>query len=436
MAWRRSGADAGGARTVSTPFALSQVGCGRATAYAESNKIVTLGNKTHVAWLDSEKGRFVVRVRTLHRDTHSWSPAFTVGQAHDNHGGPALAADSAGHLHIVYGPHHHPFRYRRSARANDASQWTQEQRFGTRCTYPALVCQPDDTLLLACRESTAKRWVLNLYRKPADGQWQGPRTLLHGGAPSGYTRWQTALALGPDGALGTLHMGFMLYESGLKGLGYAVGYLRSGDGGKTWRRSDGTKVALPATPATIDLVAGARSPASPANFRPGNIAVDPKGSPWLIYCRMDRRPFRTWLARPTGKGQWQETPLLPAIQRKWPKRGVKTPGDLAFDRDGVLYVVVTTVPADVTDKTAQWGHPSAEVALLVSKDQARTFRAFGISPHDAATPNWLPNLERPTRHVPIGAPSLIYTHGHRGEKNTDILSNDVVWCDAASRAAK
>ena len=86
-------------------------------------------------------------------------------------------------------------------------------------------------LVMACRQSSDKRWALNLYEKPAQGPWQKPRTMLHGNAPASYTRWQAALALGPDGK--TIHMSFMLYEQSIKTLGYAVGYLRSADAGQT-----------------------------------------------------------------------------------------------------------------------------------------------------------------------------------------------------------
>ena len=110
------------------PFLLSSHGCGRATGYAETNKIVTVGAKTHVTWLDSAAEGFHVRIRTLDRRTGKWSPTMTVGEAFDNHGGPALTADSKGYLHIVYYPHHHPFRYRRSKRPNDASAWDDEIR--------------------------------------------------------------------------------------------------------------------------------------------------------------------------------------------------------------------------------------------------------------------------------------------------------------------
>ena len=409
---------------------LSEHGCGRATGYAEFNKIVTIGHKTHVAWLDSHDDAFVVRIRTLDRNTNRWSPTHTVGRAYDNHGGPSLARDARGYLHIVYYPHHHPFRYRRSLRPNDASQWTAEQQFGTRCTYSSLVCMPDDRLVLACRQSSSGRWKLNLYERPSDGQWQGPRTILHGNASSGYTRWQASLALGPVGKM--LHMSFMIYEQKLADLGYAVGYLCSPDGGRTWQRADGAPLNLPATPATIDLVAGTREPAGPANFRPGNVAVDDTGAPWILYARLDRQPFETWVATPAPAGTWNRRPLLPAVQETWPGRSVKTPGNVAFTSDGTMYAAITTVDTGIEPKPAMWGHPSAETALLVSHDRGRTFRTFVVSTFDDDVPNWLVNLEKPTRHMLTPIPSMIYTHGLKGRTNKDIMSNDVIWCDVAS----
>ena len=415
-------------------FTLSEHGCGRATGYAATNKIVTAGETIHVAWLDSENGRFFVRIRSVDRSTGTWSSTRTIGEAFDNHGGPELVADSRGYLHVVYFPHHHPFRYRRSLRPNDSSEWTQETAFGERCTYSTVVVLPDDSLVLVCRERTDKRWLMNQYTKPANGKWEGPRTLLHGNAPSGYTRWQTALALGPAGKV--MHMSFMVYEGsdlfGEQGPGYAIGYLRSRDGGRHWEQSDGTPVPLPATPGTIELVAGAQMRSGPANLRPGNIAVDPNGSPWLIYSRLDRQPFETWIAHPANGGGWQKTPLLPVIQRHWPDRSVKTPGQIVFDRNGTMYVTLTTVRADASVEQGYWGHQSAEVALLVSKDLGRTFDAFAVSPIDDSVPNWLPSLERPTRHVPIAPPTLIYTHGTAGSNNRQAMANKVIWHDLAS----
>ena len=90
-------------------YLISKQGCGRASGYAEANKIITAKGKTHVAWIDSPTEGFRVRVATLNQKTGKWSPTYTAGQAKDNHGGPALTIDSQGYLHIAYFPHHDPF---------------------------------------------------------------------------------------------------------------------------------------------------------------------------------------------------------------------------------------------------------------------------------------------------------------------------------------
>ena len=101
-----------------------------------------------------------------------------------------------------------------------------------------------------------------------------------------------------------------------------------------------------------------------------------------------------------------------------------------------MYVVVTTVRSGTGDELAFWGHPTAEVALLVSKDKGRTFRVFEVSRADDSSANWLPNLERPTRSEAIKVPSLIYTHGPRGKTNKEIMSNEVIFCDIDDLVSK
>src|SRR5690349_6272574 len=83
---------------------LSSEGSGRASAYTEQNKIITLHGKTHVVWLDAVDAGFRVRGRTLDLAAGTWSEVVTIGEAQDNHGGPALTVDSHGFLHIAYYP--------------------------------------------------------------------------------------------------------------------------------------------------------------------------------------------------------------------------------------------------------------------------------------------------------------------------------------------
>ena len=209
IAHQIAGGNEGSVRAT-TLFRLSHQGSSRATGYGEANKIITLDGRTHAAWLDATSEGFRVRIRTLDRKTGDWSPTYTIGEAYDNHGGPALTVDSKGYLHVAYYPHHHAMRYRRSKRPNDASEWTPAQQVGRRLTYPTLVCGPDDTLYLTCRASDKGPWGVQMFVKPPGQEWQGPVPLLRA-RHSGYSHYQEALAWGPDHR--TLHLSCRISEA-------------------------------------------------------------------------------------------------------------------------------------------------------------------------------------------------------------------------------
>ena len=410
-----------GAQELAKPFRLSRHGCGRATGYAETNKIVTLGGKTHVTWLDSEGEGFWVRVRTLDHAGGAWSETYTVGEAHDNHGGPALAVDGQGFLHVVYYPHHHPFRYRRSLRPNDASAWGEESQFGKRCTYPTLVCAPDDTLYLTCRESDRQPWVANLYTKRPDGPWQGPTAVLRA-EQQGYSHFQEALSWGPDHR--TLHLSCRIYD-GKPGRPRVVGYLRSPDFGKTWQRGDGTPVELPATAKTVTAIAEGSEPGG-ASLRCGSIAVDAAGKPHVLFSASSAPdPISAWIASPDDSGTWRRRPVLDELAGPLAGRRLTMAGGLTIAPDGRMFVVLQALEAPPGSDT--WGHASNEIVWLESPDGGRTFTARLASTPDADRAHWLPSIERPTGHNRVTVPGLIYTGGPPGERNTDALANEVYW---------
>jgi hypothetical protein len=125
---------------------------------------------------------------------------------------------------------------------------------------------------------------------------------------------------------------------------------------------------------------------------------------------LEKRPRSVSLWHLDG-GKWLSRDLLPAVGRQHRQRGL-VQATMAFDRDGVMHISCT---AQEGKAQKWWGHPELETVLLVSKDQGKTFACSPISTRDPKLPNWLPSIERPFGPRPIGVPSMIYTHGDKGQ---------------------
>lgn len=411
-------------------YLLSGNGCGRATGYTEANKILTHQGKTHVAWLDStsEEG-FVVRASTLDRASGRWGETVTIGEAVDNHGGPALTIDGEGYLHIIYGPHHHPMKYRKSTRPNDISEWAPESSFGERLTYPTLLCDPDDTLVFTGRRSYPDRpWEMEMWSKNAGEDWKRKGTLARA-RYQGYSHFQEGMAWGADG--NTLHMLLRFHEKTDK-TGYGriqhMAYMQSPDRGDSWHRADGMPIQLPATAETADVLAAGGKDFN-RDLRVGGIAVDPASQlPVVSYSvTEDGIKGNSFLARTNARGEWTTTDLGQFVPAKFEKWNLISPGGLTINAKGD-YFLVAQIYLPIPPNRSPWGHPRTEVCLLKSVDGGVTFEFELLTQPDPEVPDWLPNLEKPTGHnlVPLN-PGLIFTRGEKGDKNTEILSNAVIW---------
>ena len=402
---------------------LSTQGCGRATGYAEANRIITSNGKTHVAWLDSPTEGFRVRIATLDHKSGQWSPTYNVGEAKDNHGGPALTIDSEGYLHITYFAHHDPFRYRRSKQPNDASEWADEVQFGERLTYPTMICGQDDTLYFTARRSFSDRpWTVELWEKKPNRDWDRVGPVMHS-RHKGYAHFQESLAWGPDHR--TIHLCCRFHEKSDKG-SYGrlqtVGYMKSEDFGRTWIRSDGAMIKAAITADKIEVLDKGGEDFE-RNLRAGCLAVSPTGQPHLIYSVVAKLKGESWLATPDGLGQWKRTRLNDHLPAEWRSFNLIMAGGLSFDQTGRLHGVAQLQTGAQEEKT--WGDPTNEIiAFTIDGDDAIQFRA--ISVFDANTSHWLPSIERHTGHNQVAPhPRTLFTAGPAGKGNTDLLNNRV-----------
>ena len=381
---------------------LSTEGSGRATAYIESPKIISFHGKTHVAWLDTPAEGFRIRTRTLDQ---------TTGQCY---------------LHVIYYSHHHPFRYRRSVRPNDASAWTEYEEFGRDLTYPSMVCSADGTLIMVARRSFEdKPWHLEMWIKPPGQPWSRQQAILS--ARYGvYSQYGASLAWGADHR--TLHLSFRLYELpdyDTKRSEGTVAYLVSPDGGETWQTSSGRAVTLPATADTVDVIAHGLE-AHDRVLHAGSSAVGPDGLPYIPYDVRVQETCQSYLATPLGDGRWNHLNLnqfLPPAFREW---GLYMHGGIAFGTTGQPTLVGTVMRPTRTEH--EWGHPSTELVRFRSRDGGQTFIADIIDSPNPDSPRWMPNIERPTGFNEMSAhPSFIYTDGVRGGALKDQLSNQVIF---------
>lgn len=374
---------------------LSTQGSTRGTAYVMSNKVVTMGSRTHVTWLDSGSKTMV---QTYDHARKEWLAPVHVGTGYDNHGGPALVADSKGYLHIIFGPHHHPFQYRRSERPNDSSAWTPVERFATKGTYPSLVCDGRDTFHLAYRGGDAP-FKLLYQRKPRGGDWTVPRVLVDADVPGGYTQFGNCLYVGRDGVL---HLAFHIYDLH-PARGKSAGYMRSPDGGDTWTTADGAALDLPVKPDSPAIIERGDG----LDMRVGNVACDGDGRPYFTVAHGETDPSHCTLWHFDG-ARWRSQPLAPVVESLYPGANLGA-GTLTFDDEGNLYIAMSI------SRDGKWGDPTSEVILLYSEDRGRTFSVLPISPVDATVANWLPALEHFVGHNRVGVPWLLYTHGVPGE---------------------
>lgn len=378
---------------------LSHRGSTRATLYDMSNKILTIGGRTHIAWLDALADTMVV---TYDHATGEMSAPVLIGSGVDNHAGPAMCGDSQGYLYVVFGPHHGPFQFARSVRPNEASEWEKLPDFGYKATYPSLVCDAQDTLHITYRGGDVPCRLM-YQRRPAGGEWTQPRELVSAAVPDGYTQYGNALTVAPDGSL---HLVFHIYDMH-PAAGKAVGHMVSRDGGETWELMDGTPLDLPVTPRTP----GAMLEQGPElDMRAGGVTCDAQSRPYfpVVHAEGD-----TDLVLWRWRDGWEGISLRETVQAQvgFPPR---------FAQPNVATITAGRLCIAAGIRTGgNWVDRSTEVYLLISDDLGDSFTVQRVSEPDPDVPNWGPSLERPVGHNTISRLFLLWTHGFAGASTTD-----------------
>jgi hypothetical protein len=381
---------------------LSTNGSDRATRLVQSNKIVSLDDKTHVTWLDFDNK---VQISSLDKDTGVWSATKTIGIAQDNHGPAALSMDSDGYLHAIFGPHNNTFQYAVSAQPNDSSNWVLKPNFGTTySTYPSFVIDEDDTIHMTYRGSGSTLFPLSMmYQKlPKGGTWSTPRTLAASGPGyANYAHYHQSMAIGPSGEL---HLAYNIYRfdnPSPHDRATGAGYLTSIDGGATWKTIDGTVITQPVQPSSNVFF---RTTTAPNGLSTNNVVVDSQNHPYISVWDYNDQAFSTSYLYHHDGSEWLSYKLNDLLP--------PSAAGMNFNAD-------FTVGLDAADGVYIAGNLNNKVAVLYSPDLDTTpFELLIVDTPGVGVPAQGINIERVVGHNEIVTPRISYYFGTDANPST------------------
>lgn len=436
------------------------LGSERGSGYWWTNTILRHCDKLFATWqsYDPTTSTFDVWVGTNQLGTGTWLTRYklTVPSGYktmDNHGGASIIADSAGYLHLLYGPHNTGMLEAISTNPWDASAFNNPQFITSGLwperTYSSVVRDNFGTFHLVSRGHNGNDESRLIYQRGTPGTggtmttWGQPVVLVstakgtntaHPTDTAGYSLYESSIAVSGQH---TLHVAYqMYYDPPLAGsFARAWGYLRSTDGGNTWQDAKGGVVNLPIDNSPINSAHFVQSN-SLMDVRVCNITIDPNGDPWVsvLYIKPASKiitngggNYDTKLWHLSG-GQWSVISLSPFISSFGPTWRVAG-GTITFDTQGVLYVAAERVDMnDATSYPYAWmDGTSKEVIVLMSTDMGQTFQVYPVAPIDATRPHWLANIERPTTTAPIAVPALMYTDSLPNNPNFVNQPADIVF---------
>lgn len=402
---------------MATPFLLSESGSTRATAYQFGNKAVTIGNKTHVTWLDAIA---LVKGRTYDHETKTWGKTIDISEGCDNHTNPAITADADGHIHMAWGPHGvwgnwnmGCFKWARTEHPGDMSSWVEEQSFGYSATYACLIHTTDgaDAIVYRGGESPASAMF---QKKRKLGGWTSAQAVLGQEIEPQYTNMGAHVACAADG---TLYMGCHFYNVGsgsnpcvtgdrslMGSQGAAV--LKSRDQGQTWTTLGGAPVTVPTL-----YNQSLSIPTSGDDARLTGLVTDSKNRLWALTC-CARLNTRDLLLSCWANGRWETTNLAAII----PPEYNPIFAAMTIDTDDRKHIVFNapTLAADA-DIALAWGHPSCEVFHITTDASGGNATCAMASTADKTLANWLPAISLPGIHHPVEKPVILYTRGLPGK---------------------
>jgi len=235
---------------------LSKVGEGYCktsvnTAVFRGSSVATHGDCQYIAYYDPEG--YVTLGKRMH-GSDDWTIRRTQykGNVKDAHNVISIGVDGGGTVHVSFDHHGNALRYCRGVAPGSLRLGGLEPMTGvdeSDVTYPEFYSLPDGDLLFAYRSGASGRGnlVLNRYSL-SDKRWRRVQDVLVDGENQRNAYWQLFVDV-----CGKIHLSWVWRETWLVETNHDLCYAFSEDGGKTWKRSDGSLYELPITAATAEV---------------------------------------------------------------------------------------------------------------------------------------------------------------------------------------
>ena len=247
------------------------------TAVFRGSSLATHGDTQYIAYYDGD-GRVTLGKRKLGTDDWTLHKTRYTGNVADAHNVISIGIDGDGYIHASFDHHGHPLRYARSVAPGSLELGEMCVMTGNDeqdVTYPEFYNLPGGDLIFAYRSGASGRGnlVLNRYDTQSQ-QWTRVHDVLIDGEGERNAYWQ--MFADPNG---TLHLSWVWRETWLVETNHDLCYARSDDGGKTWKRSDGTPYDLPITQASSEIAW--RIPQNSELINQTSMTADTDGNPFI-----------------------------------------------------------------------------------------------------------------------------------------------------------